>query len=278
MHTEVYAISDFFWEQLEQLERTATVRLDPAYQEAFERLGVTFSEGASVKFDGKKSQLIVRATKAQQSRIVEILNRMQPNLEPRASVQFEEILVTPELLADSGFDWLEPREGLIGARTPGVRRLASREALFEEFSHPPVVEKKREISGIDGILGVFTEPQFAIARKALLKKGVEFCKAPVATVRSGEAAVVQEGAKRWGVVPTFREYTLNLDLFLPAEGEALFQKGDSPEPTVRVMLWDGQVVAWGEKQANGTIRVVFTTVTLVDAAGNPLNGKSEPTP
>jgi len=72
-------------------------------------------------------------------------------------------------------------------------------------------------------------------------------------------------------VQSFGEYSVDLELYFPAQGEKLFQAGDSPEPSARLTVWDGQTVSWAEKMKNGELRVVFTTLRIVDASGNPAN-------
>lgn len=79
--------------------------------------------------------------------------------------------------------------------------------------------------------------------------------------------------KRWGVVPTIGSdgYTLDLDLYFPKHGKALFEKDETPKPSARLTIWDGQTVAWSEKIGMGRNRVVFLTARLIDPSGKPIN-------
>jgi len=270
LYSEVYSIPGFFWEQLARLDRSSAILEESAYQGAFERAGVAFPEGAAVKFDQKTSQLTVRAERAQQSKILEILNRLKPYREPLLSIQIEEAIFSEEMLPAAKFGSLDVNP-VVQSTAPGIRQLESREALIEELRHPPVASAPNDSLLSSGISGVFTEPQYQKVRDDLVKRGITFHQAPLAKVTSGKPVLVQEGGKRWGVVQSFGEYSVDLELYFPAQGEKLFQAGDSPEPSARLTVWDGQTVSWAEKMKNGELRVVFTTLRIVDASGNPAN-------
>ena len=192
LYSEVYSIPGFFWEQLARLDRSSAILEESAYQGAFERAGVAFPEGAAVKFDQKTSQLTVRAERAQQSKILEILNRLKPYREPLLSIQIEEAIFSEEMLPAAKFGSLDVNP-VVQSTAPGIRQLESREALIEELRHPPVASAPNDSLLSSGISGVFTEPQYQKVRDDLVKRGITFHQAPLAKVTSGKPVLVQEG-------------------------------------------------------------------------------------
>jgi hypothetical protein len=105
---------------------------------------------------------------------------------------------------------------------------------------------------------------------------------PVASVmaRSGQPALAQVAEKRWGVVPIIGAdgFTIDLEYYLPAPGEAFFPDGPESREPERITIWDGQTIAWAEEKKDAGWRIVFITATLMDPAGMPVNAEKRGAP
>jgi hypothetical protein len=125
-----------------------------------------------------------------------------------------------------------------------------------------------------GIVGIFTDPQFQVTIRAA-REELALKEIPASSImaRSGQHALVQDAATRWGVVPVIGKdgFTIDLEYYLPSPGEAFFPDGPESKDPERVTIWDGQTVAWAEEKKDGSWRIVFITANLMDPAGMPIN-------
>tara|TARA_R110000850_G_scaffold136245_3_gene257367 strand:- start:788 stop:1921 length:1134 start_codon:yes stop_codon:yes gene_type:complete len=284
LYTNVYVVRPNF---LKKLEETTPVLEHVKATEALIRQGITFPPGGSVAYIPATSQLIVRNTQDQMELIEALVDHVNGVRGRQVYIVVREVTFTLKGAKDLGFDWLAPPELPLNGSTPMSgrgRTMDSRESFLKEFSRPPTIPKEPDAKNdhpLSGITGVFTDPQFQVIMRALNQtKGVDLLSAPSVMTRSGDPALIQVGEKRWGVIPVIGadEFTIDLDLFLPKHGKALFAEGEKHEPSSRVTIWDGQIVAWSDKNKDGSTRTVFIKAQLMDPAGRPIHDEEAATP
>jgi len=159
-----------------------------------------------------------------------------------------------------------------------ARVFDERASFIEALSQPPRTDFPATNVAKRGIVGVFTDPQFQITIRAALKE-LALKEIPASSImaRSGEHALVQDAAKRWGIVPVIGAdgYTIDLEYYLPSPGEAFFSDGPGSRDPERVTIWDGQTVAWAEEKKDRSWRIVFIKAVLMDPAGKPVNDEGK---
>lgn len=284
LYTNVYTVRPDFFDRLEKIDPV----LPPVFgKKAFEKHGVTFPDGGSVVYNQATSQLTVRSSEDQMKLVETLVAHVNGIVEKQIYITLKEVTVSGDAADKLGFDWLlGPENPTAPAETPSVKGIVTdtKQSFFEEFSRPPSIEKtqsqkKRERS--NGISGVFTDPQYQVMIRALSKKkGVDMLSAPSVMTRSNQSAIIQVGEKRWGIIPVVGAdgFTIDLELYLPRHGEALYEEGEKPKSSAGVTIWDGQIVAWSEKIDDDTSRIVFIKAQLMDPAGMPINKEPKKLP
>lgn len=259
LYTNAYIVPPYF------LAHTSEARR-PTAREVLDAAGIDFPEGASAVYNPGASQLIVRTTGEQMALVEAYIESIRAGVSKQVYVtvlEFE-FAEKPDLSSDFGPLMDQPQ---------GTPLLFDERAQFlEALSHPP-----QEITGARlGIVGVFTDPQFQILLSNLGKsqKASEPPASLSAAVRSAAPLLLQEGRKRWGIIPTIGidEFTIDLELFLPEHGESFFPDGPGSRNPITVTIWDGQTVACSEEKEDGSYRVVFVTARMIDPAGRPIHG------
>lgn len=245
----------------------------PSAREVLVNAGIDFPEGTSAVYNAATSQLIVKTTEDRMAQVESYIESIVQKVEKQIYVTFRELefekrprffgeLFDPENLP-------EPGRGKI------VRVFENREKFLEALSEPP----RMDVSATDGLkrglVGAFTDPQFQEVIRAA-KEELNLKEVPAVSVmaRSGQPALVQVAAKRWGIVPVIGadDLTIDLEFYLPSPGEAFFPEGPGSREPERVTIWEGQTIAWAEGKKDGSWRIVFITAALVDPAGMPING------
>lgn len=244
-------------------------------KEILEGAGITFNAGCSAIYNPSTSQLIFRNTQDQMELVEAYIDSIRSGVEKQIYLTFREFSLDEkqqDKAQEVGFDWLiGPPESL--AVPAGRRRsLNSYQAFLQELSRPPVVVAETNPVA-QAVAGVFTDPQYQVMYRALEKKFPSSIDSlPSVMVRSGQPGLVQVGERRYGAIATLGadEFTIDLSVFLPEHGKALFQPGDDLHTPLQVTIWDGQVVALSVSSEDG-IRTVFLKAQIMDPAGMPIN-------
>ncbi len=243
--------------------------------------GITFGPGASAVYNRSNSQLIVRNTKDQME-LVEAYIEPLSHVDRLVHVSVREASfqgALPEELK-SYFEFRELPAGRKEGEWAGV--FDSHESLREELTRPPRAMAEVRSDRMIQVASVLTDPQLQVfIRRLEAMKGVEILSSPSVVARSGQAAMILKEQRRYGVVPVLGavESTIDLALFLPEHGKALFGEGlPSMEPTSQAVIHDGATVVVAERNADGQNRLVFVTARLMDPAGMPIQKKAEAAP
>lgn len=246
-------------------------------KQILEEAGITFGEGASAIYNPATSQLIVRNSQDQMQLVESYIESIRRGGEKQIYLTFREIFIDEkgtESVENSGFDWLLISSGASDVSTQGGRRsLDSYQSFLEELSRPPTIPKETPPI-FRKVAGVFTGPQFQVMIRALKKKFPSIIESlPSVMVRSGQPGLIQVGRQRYGVIAHLGadEFTIDLSVFLPEHGKALFQPGDALTTPYKVSIWDGQTVALSAAVKGKGTRTVFLTARLMDPAGMPIN-------
>jgi len=119
--------------------------------------------------------------------------------------------------------------------------------------------------------GTLTDSQMQVALRRLNQsKGVDLLTMPSVMVRSGQAAITQSEARRFGIVGTLEEEggAIALDLFIPEKGKAFETAGAAnPRPTIRTRIPDKDYLVVAEKNPDGANRLIFIQAQSMDPAG-----------
>lgn len=265
IYTNVYVVPPTFL--------NPPLQLRPSAREVLVNAGIDFPEGASAVYNAATSQLIVKTTEDRMALVESYIESIVQKVEKQIHVTFRELELekTPHFLGE----FFNPETLSDPARRGASRVFESREKFLEALSQKPRVDLA-EAEGLKrGLVGVLTDPQFQVVIRAASEE-LQLKEIPAASVmaRSGQPALLQVAAKRWGVVPVIGadDFTIDLEYYLPSPGEAFFPDGPGSREPGRVTIWDGQTIAWAEERKDGGWRVVFITAALVDPAGMPING------
>ncbi|MCB1231337.1 MAG: LysM peptidoglycan-binding domain-containing protein [Verrucomicrobiae bacterium] len=172
---------------------------------------------------------------------------------------------------------------------------ASRKQIFFSIREVelPKVEAEKEMgwmldlddsSNVEpGVAGVFTDPQFQVAIRALKEKeAVKFTSLPNLQLPSGQYGYVEVGDRRWGVhgVIGGDEYTVNIDFrSLKPEEKWPRDPGTAVTPGIgfSVTIWEGQTIVFRQPSDDGNgIRMTFITAQLVDSASDEASTPRKP--
>lgn len=119
--------------------------------------------------------------------------------------------------------------------------------------------------------GIITDPQIQVVLRRLNQsKGVDLLTLPSVMVRSGQAAITQSEARRFGIVATLDAEggVIALDLFIPEKGKAFETAGAaSLRPTIRTRIPDKDYAVVAEKNSDGENRLIFIQAQSMDPAG-----------
>ena len=251
----------------------------PSAREVLVNAGIDFPEGTSAAYNAATSQLIVKTTEDRMALVESYIESIIPEVKKQVHVTFRELDFEkrPQFFGELfDFETL-PESG----QPKNFRVFENRETFFEALSQPPRVDLPAADGLKRGIVGVFTDPQFQVVIRAASEE-LNLKEIPAASVmsRSGQPALVQVAAKRWGVVPVIGsdDFTIDLEYYLPSPGEAFFPDGPGSREPGRVTIWDGQTIAWAEEKKNGGWRIVFITAALVDPAGLPIRAEKRKAP
>ncbi|MEM6916389.1 MAG: LysM peptidoglycan-binding domain-containing protein [Verrucomicrobiota bacterium] len=237
-------------------------------KEILETAGISFPEGASAIYVPKTSQLVVRNTEEQMELVEAYVEAIKTGIEKQIYLTLREVTFSGEVWEDLELDYLfrlsPPRP------FPGdARVLDSREAFKEELSGPPSKLKWAKSAGIKNI-DILTDPQFQLLIRALREReGVELLEAPSVMTLSGRPVISQQEDRRYGVIPVLGsdEYSIELEIFLPEHGEALFETGDPLKTPIHEHIYDGQTVGISREDKGGVLRIVFVKAQVMDPAG-----------
>ena len=154
---------------------------------------------------------------------------------------------------------------------PSRSTVISRAELDRELSrapssqHPSVAPGSRGSQFPDGVLAL-TDPQFQLLIRALrTKTEFDLLSAPSVMARSGQAAFVEVAHLRWAVVPQLRkgEHSIDLEIFLPADGDRMIPKDGNIEPSLRAAMPDGQTLVACYRSGED-LRMTFIRAQLMD--------------
>ncbi|MEC5128642.1 secretin and TonB N-terminal domain-containing protein [Verrucomicrobiales bacterium BCK34] len=244
--------------------------------------GITFGVGASAVYNPATSQLIVRNTQDQMSLVEAYVESIAQKVEKQI------YLVIREVQVDSDFEHkVEGPEGIVLQLPPLImtknpaRAFAfdSYDSFRREFSKPPVKPGSRKKSRGRSVVGALTDPQFQILLSELKQRNdIKLLNTPSVMCRSGQVCMSQTDDRRYGVntVLGANENTVDLKVFLPAHGEALFDRWDSKVATPYALtIGDGHTAVFAERRGKGGNRFVFVTAQIMDPAGMPIRGKAD---
>lgn len=200
-------------------------------QQFLEQAGVTFPEGAFVRFDARTSTLSMRNNLTNHKLVEDMIQLARGTLAPQVSIEARMMSVTQRNLEELGFDWLLGAfgitSGVLGAGGTGdltVGGLApfpltnpvtggpvgsnavtaslrsgdqaisgnALEKLLDVVNTGDLAESRLPAPGALSLAGVLTEPNFQVMIRAInQQKGLDSLTAPVATTRSGLPAKVE---------------------------------------------------------------------------------------
>lgn len=227
----------------------------PTAQDILESVGITFGAKSLAAYNPSTSILIVRNT-PDQLELVEAYVESFTQSQPLKQIHFaiKEVVLDASDAGDP-MAWILPKQS----------------------SMPPIGKNGGNTPpASSGIAGVFTDPQFQMVIRALnQRKDAELLSAPSILTRSGQPGLVEVNERRWGLRGTVGadEFTIDIDLYLPAPGEKWIEDGKIIEaPRASVTVWDGQTIAYTEPAEDGKkTRVIFLTGRLIDPAGVPIH-------
>ncbi len=293
LFTNVYTVPPTFLNSLDHETEDGNPFTDPVKnvprpkaKSILENAGITFSPECSAIYNPSNSQLIVRNTQDQMELVEAYIESIQHVVEKQIYVTFREYNFAGDPF--TGEKNPIPGFGLTGLLSPqaacapikeGQRSLSfnSNKDFFEELSRPPrPPEKETEQKPAGGISGVFTDPQYqVIARSLNQNEKVEKLDLPSIMVRSGKAGMVQVDKNRYGVIAVVGAdgFTIDLQLYIPKAGKALFEKNEEPDTPLKITIWDGQTISYVESNSEEeSKRLIFVKATIMDPAGQPVNG------
>ena len=243
----------------------------PSAREILFQAGIDFPEGASAVYNATTSQLIVRTTQDRMALVEQYVDSL------RGQVEMQVYLTIRELDFPQKPKFFEMAE-LVGpsAKDPGksARVFVDREPFLEALSQPPRTDFPATTVTRRGVAGVFTDPQFQVMiRAARNELGLKEIPASSVMVRSGQHALLQDGQKRWGVVPVLGadNATIDLEFYIPEPGEPFFLEGPGSRNPDQVTMEDRRTLTWAEERKDGSWRMVFISAILIDPAGRPVN-------
>jgi len=197
-------------------------------REVLEASGVTFPEGASANFIPSSSRLVVKNTQTNLDLIDTIVDAGNADAPKQVEIESKFVEITQNNLKELSFDWLLGQFNIPGSAkvfaAGGTAGFAN--ALnAADFPLPFTTSGSRAVSpvtsgnrsgsdaissnAIDALLfpnsgatskapaifsvgGIFTDPQFQVAIRALNQaKGVDLLSAPRVTTKSGQRAVIE---------------------------------------------------------------------------------------
>ncbi len=248
----------------------------PSAREVLVNAGIDFPEGASAVYNAATSQLIVKTTEDRMALVESYIESIVQKVEKQIHVTFRELEL--EKLPRFFGEFFDPETLPDFDQRKISRVFGNRETFFEALSQPPRVDLP-EADGLKrGLVGVFTDPQFQVVVRAASEE-LNLKEIPASSVmaRSGQPALLQVAAKRWGVVPVIGadDFTIDLEYYLPSPGEAFFPDGPGSREPEQVTIWDGQTIAWAEEKKDGGWRIVFITANLMDLAGMPIRDRAD---
>jgi general secretion pathway protein D len=196
-------------------------------REFLESQGVPFPPGASANFLPQSSRLIVRNTQDNLELVDALVEQANVSGPKQVEIESKFVEVTQNNLKELGFDWLLGKfnagngkvfgaGGTSGTGTPvNPADFAFLDSAGNPIGQNPVTAGNRNgnfaisanaidallfpsmgatsvAPGIFSLAGVFTQPQFQVAIRALnQKKGVDLLSAPKVTTKSGQRAVIE---------------------------------------------------------------------------------------
>ncbi|MEM7600798.1 MAG: LysM peptidoglycan-binding domain-containing protein [Verrucomicrobiota bacterium] len=264
------------WQPRDPFSEFTPVNPRKTAKQVLEDAGISFAAGSSAIYNPSTSQLIVRNTRDQMELVEAYIESIRTGVEKQIFLTFREFSLDEEQQGKAdelGFDWLVGKPDDASMPTEGLRRsLNSYQSFLQELSRPPVIADETS-PVVRGIAGVFTDPQYQLAVRALEKEfpsGMESL--PSVMVRSGQPGLIQVGERRYGAIALLGadEFTIDLSVFLPEHGKAMFLPGDDLSTPLELTIWDGQVVAFTVSSEQGN-RTVFVKAQIMDPAGMPIN-------
>jgi len=264
----------------------------PTAKAILEDAGIEFPSGASAIYNPATSQLIVKNTPEQLARVEAYIDTIRSGVEKQLYLTVRELRFRGDLKdhfdaasRDTDFriyvDEILPNLWPVSDEAPVLsegkiaRVVDSYDSFREELSRPPRSPEELLESRRLGRATTLSDPQFQVLIRFLSQiGGVELDSFPSVMVLPGQPAFVQVEDFRLGAIPVLgeAESLIDLDLFIPERGKALYDPGTSTlRPSASVTLADGNTVAIAEKNASGENRVLFVTAQLMDPAGMPIS-------
>jgi len=305
VYTNIYVVPPTFltaspyspgWKPAEPPEERYQRREPPTAKAVLENAGVAFPEGGSALFNPTTSQLVVRTTADQMTLVEAYIGSISSPVEPQIYVTIHELkfrgdlsaLLKPdEANAESGSSEVDGKiAALFRFPNPPHPKEAGHRLYFDsydsfraELTRPPKpMEEERRIRKT----GTLTDEEFQVTIERLAQfHESELQSLPSVMARSGQPVITLVEDRRYGIVPVLApgETGIDLDLFLPEHGKALFQEGETTlKPTIRTRVEDQSHVVVAEKTANGEHRLIFVRAQLMDPAGQPFPKQPETTP
>lgn len=310
LFTNVYVVPPTFltiehpstpgWKPAKTPEERDKQPVRPTAKVKLEEAGISFPEGTSAVYNSATSQLIVRNTQDQMELVEAYIESIIPKVEYQIYLSVRELRFQGELsefLKDAK-GW-RPSEGAseldqliaglfefpaLSSHHHGDSRsfvFDSYDSFREELARPP--KSSTEIASERKIrrTGTLSERQFQeLIRRLSQMKGIDFLSLPSVMARSQQPAFLTSGVCRIGIIPVLgEEEIINLDLFIPERGKALFEPGEtSLNPTIRTRVRDSEFVVVAEKNSEGENRLIFIQGQLMDPAGMPVPPKAAKVP
>ena len=201
-------------------------------KEYLEQSGVAFPQGASASFIASSSRLIVKNTQDNLDLIETIVETTIGDVPKQVEIEAKFVEITQDNLKELSFDWLLGQFNIGGTKLFGSGGTSGNQSTVNtadySFTAPgsttpvgtnSVTSGNRTGSGASGaisanaidallfptavgstsaapsvfsVAGVFTDPQFQVAIRALnQKKGVDLLSAPRVTTKSGQRATIE---------------------------------------------------------------------------------------
>ncbi len=302
LYTNVYVVPPTFLSNEKAPVNDPFRNLRPApprktAKEILTNAGITFGVGASAVYNPATSQLIVRNTQDQMGLVEAYIESITQKVEKQiyvtiSEVQFqngsvaenwaEDVTIAGTSLSADQIQEFKKITTLPPLPKPRKNKRAtifdSPDAFRKEFSRPPTdLEAPEERIGRK-INGTLTDPQFQLLIRALNQSmAVDLEAAPSVMVRSGQLAMVQSDDRRYGVQAVLGadEHNVDLKVFLPQHGQALFDETDVVTTPYALTIREGATLVIAERRENGAPRFVFVKAQIMDPAGMPFHRKDE---
>lgn len=243
-----------------------------------EEYGIVFTEGTSASYQAEPSRLTVHQTPGQLYLVEQYLAAVRNKGSRLFRISFTELELNPgdlELAAAENAQWLLPLPADKVISRPTSEEIPNEFISFlQELSRPPVTQDHTLVPQGRGVVGVYSSDDIESKLQALSPALRSQLTSPLQfIVRPDQPGLIREEDRRYGVIANVAtdDKTINLSVFLPEHGKALFDPGDALLTPYDVTFFDGHTLVLSAPREDGGNRVVMVNAVLIDPGGNLYN-------